>query len=342
MPVQRGLAQECNEHFLTSNLYEIFSVDRRANEAQIKKAYRQLALRYHPDRTDIDQKEEAKTKFQIIGKIYAILSDEEKRKIYDDTGAMDDDDLSEGINDWFDYCKRMFRKVTKNDLIEFENKYKGSEEEKRDLKRIYLETTGDMDQIFERHLLTCLEDEDRLRAMIDEMIENKDVPPFDAYTKESKAKRTKRHKKLTKEAAEAEKLMKELNIGHDDASLERAIQMRQQQRAGSNFYDQLLEKYGSKNNNNGTKKRTASSLNNKSKKASNTQHGKRAAKTDDEDDDDDDDDDQDDEDDCPTSETLTDEDDEQPKRRTLKKKHGTKMKKTRRVATTHKKRKISY
>jgi len=52
----------------------------------VKKAYRQLALRYHPDRTDIDQKEEAKTKFQIIGKIYAILSDDEKRKIYDDTG----------------------------------------------------------------------------------------------------------------------------------------------------------------------------------------------------------------------------------------------------------------
>ncbi len=52
----------------------------------MKKAYRQLALRYHPDRTDIDQKEEAKTKFQIIGKVYAILSDDEKRKIYDDTG----------------------------------------------------------------------------------------------------------------------------------------------------------------------------------------------------------------------------------------------------------------
>jgi len=53
----------------------------------VKKAYRQLALRYHPDRTDIDQKEEAKTKFQIIGKVYAILSDDEKRKIYDDTGS---------------------------------------------------------------------------------------------------------------------------------------------------------------------------------------------------------------------------------------------------------------
>jgi hypothetical protein len=40
-------------------------------------------------------------------------------------GAMDDDDLAMGIDDWYDYCKKMFRKVTKNDLIEFENKYKG-------------------------------------------------------------------------------------------------------------------------------------------------------------------------------------------------------------------------
>ncbi len=40
---------------------------------------------------------------------------------------MDDDDLTMGINDWYDYCKKMFRKVTKNDLIEFENKYKGKE-----------------------------------------------------------------------------------------------------------------------------------------------------------------------------------------------------------------------
>lgn len=39
---------------------------------------------------------------------------------------MDDDDLTMGVDDWYDYCKKMFRKVTKNDLIEFENKYKGN------------------------------------------------------------------------------------------------------------------------------------------------------------------------------------------------------------------------
>ena len=46
---------------------------------------------------------------------------------------MDDDDLTMGVNDWYDYCKKMFRKVTKNDLVEFENKYKGI------LKEIILE-----------------------------------------------------------------------------------------------------------------------------------------------------------------------------------------------------------
>lgn len=249
---------------------------------------------------------------------------------------MDDDDLTCGVNDWFDYCKRMFRKVTKNDLIEFENKYKGSEEEKTDLKRIYLETAGDMDQIFERHLLACLEDEDRLRSIIDKMIEEKIVPPFDAYTKETKAKRTRRHKKvvktfsfgsfpeyrfvvfqLTKEAAEAEKLMKELNIGNDQSSLERAIQMRQQERAGSNFYDRLLEKYGSKSK--------------RSKKV----QGKRAAKTDDEDDDDD-------EQEFDSGETLTDDEDDQTVRRTnSSKKRATTMKKTRRAPAGLKKRKVS-
>jgi hypothetical protein len=225
------------------------------------------------------------------------------------------------------------------------------------LKRIYLETNGDMDRIFERHLLTCLEDEDRLRAMIDQMIDEKDVPAFDAYTNESKAKRSKRHKKvrssiervdqrhvnvsfqLTKEAIEAEKLMKELNIGNDQASLEQAIQLRQQQRAGSDFYDHLLAKYGPKNGS-ANKKKGASgpSNNNKTKKASVNHHGKRAVKTDDEDEDEDDE----EEEEAVDSDTLTDDEDEKPKRKATSKKHGTTMKKTRRAAAvTSKKRKIS-
>ena len=44
---------------------------------------------------------------------------------------MDDDDLAMGVDDWYDYCKKMFRKVTKNDLVEFENKYKGTKRRRK-------------------------------------------------------------------------------------------------------------------------------------------------------------------------------------------------------------------
>lgn len=52
----------------------------------VKKAYHKASLKYHPDRVNEDQKDEATKKFQYLGKIYSILSDKEKRKIYDETG----------------------------------------------------------------------------------------------------------------------------------------------------------------------------------------------------------------------------------------------------------------
>lgn len=70
-----------------SNFYEILGVDNDADESQIKKAYRSLSLKYHPDRnTD----EEATTKFQSISEAYETLSDPELRKKYDMQGAMNE------------------------------------------------------------------------------------------------------------------------------------------------------------------------------------------------------------------------------------------------------------
>jgi DnaJ-class molecular chaperone len=70
-----------------SNFYEILGLDNDADESQIKKAYRSLSLKYHPDRnTD----EEATTKFQSISEAYETLSDPELRKKYDMQGAMNE------------------------------------------------------------------------------------------------------------------------------------------------------------------------------------------------------------------------------------------------------------
>lgn len=62
--------------------YQTLGVDRHADTATIKKAYRKLAGRYHPDKPDGDE-----TKFKAISEAYEVLSDEKKRAMYDQLGS---------------------------------------------------------------------------------------------------------------------------------------------------------------------------------------------------------------------------------------------------------------
>ena len=64
--------------------YEVLGVDRSSSEAEIKKAYRKLALRYHPDKNPGDQ--EAEDMFKEAAEAYEVLRDEKKRGIYDQYG----------------------------------------------------------------------------------------------------------------------------------------------------------------------------------------------------------------------------------------------------------------
>lgn len=66
--------------------YEILGVKKDTSLDEIKKAYRELALRHHPDRVPAEQKKEAEEKFKEISEAYAVLSDSNKRALYDQYG----------------------------------------------------------------------------------------------------------------------------------------------------------------------------------------------------------------------------------------------------------------
>lgn len=70
-----------------SDLYEILGIDSSANDSDIKKAYRRLALRYHPDKVSEEERIEAEIKFKEISHAYEVLSDETKRNNYDMYGT---------------------------------------------------------------------------------------------------------------------------------------------------------------------------------------------------------------------------------------------------------------
>ena len=65
--------------------YQVLGVTKDSNDDQIKKAYRKLALKWHPDKNP-DNRVQAEEKFKEIGEAYAVLSDKNKRAIYDKYG----------------------------------------------------------------------------------------------------------------------------------------------------------------------------------------------------------------------------------------------------------------
>lgn len=82
------------------NYYEILGVDKNASESDIKKAYKKLAVKYHPDKlanASDEEKKSAEDKFKDINEAYSVLSDKEKRKNYDMFGD------PKGMNDINDF-----------------------------------------------------------------------------------------------------------------------------------------------------------------------------------------------------------------------------------------------
>mmetsp|Transcript_106223 Transcript_106223/g.310527 ORF Transcript_106223/g.310527 Transcript_106223/m.310527 type:complete len:347 (-) Transcript_106223:134-1174(-) len=69
----------------SNDYYKVLGVDRQASDQEIAKAYKKLALKYHPDKNP-NNKEEAEENFKRVTEAYEVLHDSEKRKIYDQVG----------------------------------------------------------------------------------------------------------------------------------------------------------------------------------------------------------------------------------------------------------------
>jgi curved DNA-binding protein len=93
--------------------YKILGVARGANDEEIKKAYRKLARKYHPD---VSKEANAKERFQEVAEAYETLKDKEKRAAYDNLGRFDPGQDFRPSQDWYQRFGDRFGATEKEDL----------------------------------------------------------------------------------------------------------------------------------------------------------------------------------------------------------------------------------
>ncbi|MCJ1388394.1 hypothetical protein MMC18_001241 [Xylographa bjoerkii] len=197
------------------NPYEVLSVPPTATDAEIRTAYKKLALKHHPDKHPPHLRPTAHTTFQRLALAYGILCSPARRALYDATGstastlADADDDFS-----WPDFFRAQYAAVTPDAIAEFRSSYQGSAEESADILKAYVEAKGRMEGVYERVMLAnCLEDEERLRGVIDTAVGRGEVEGYTAYVEETEKGRERRFKKARREKGEAERHAGDLGLG---------------------------------------------------------------------------------------------------------------------------------
>ncbi|XP_027334312.1 uncharacterized protein LOC113849002 isoform X2 [Abrus precatorius] len=107
-----------NEGNKSNDFYAILGLNKECTESELRNAYKKLALKWHPDRCSASGNskfvEEAKKKFQAIQQAYSVLSDANKRLMYD-VGVYDSDDDENGMGDFLNEMVTMMSKTKTNE-----------------------------------------------------------------------------------------------------------------------------------------------------------------------------------------------------------------------------------
>lgn len=147
-----------------------------------------MSLLVHPDRVSEDEKEIATEKFKILTKLHGILTDKDKKALYDEQGIIDDDSDS-GIS-WLEKWRQFFKPITTTDIDNFKKEYigellfarrlirsfntfisvsqciLGSDTEKRDIKKAYLNGSGCINYMMNSVPFMAVEDEPRIMEIV--------------------------------------------------------------------------------------------------------------------------------------------------------------------------------
>ncbi|KAI9092188.1 DnaJ domain-containing protein [Phlyctochytrium arcticum] len=224
-PEQDDLVDETSDQEDAKDLYEQLNVARDCTEDEIKKAYRKLALRYHPDKLasrSEAEKAEATATFQKLVAAYQILSDPIKRKRYDETGSVDEFDGlfgDKGDATWDEYFRELWTgSITKETIEEFRKQYKGSEDERADILNAYEQSKGDMFDIVDRVPLAEIDEITRFQDIIREAVEKEEVANYKKFRKVDDKEVKKRKRAAAREAEEATRAWEAIRDKHEGGS----------------------------------------------------------------------------------------------------------------------------
>jgi DnaJ homolog subfamily C member 9 len=228
----------------TENFYEVLNVETSASQQEIRKAYYKLALKYHPDRIsstfDECAKKEVEAKFKAIGFAYEVLSNPNKREIYDRNPLT----FSEGTADISKFTE-LFTKITTQDIDDFKKYYIGSAEELEDIMASYMRNYGNIVKITEEVFFGSVYEEERYLELLKRQIVREILPDYlsNGKSPDSHRKKALRLQKAEKEASEADAYAQKLGLFNtkNGSNLTALIQNKQKSR-----FDDMINNLESK------------------------------------------------------------------------------------------------
>ncbi|XP_055307848.1 J domain-containing protein CG6693-like [Sitodiplosis mosellana] len=159
------------KYFGTRDLYQILQLKPNAEIQDVKKSFYKLALTFHPDRVPINEKEEAKEKFNVIHNAYSILSDIAKKEMYDNGSRVLFTKVTIAAQ-WENFLKPVSCEAKE----EARKKYQGSLQEKTDLIREFVAGKGSLTYVLNNLPFMRSEDEMRIIEILKDLIDKGDIP----------------------------------------------------------------------------------------------------------------------------------------------------------------------